>query len=158
MSYKKEIYLSWDELQSLSIRLAKMLLRTNKKFDAIVAVTRGGLFPAGLLARELNVHYIDTICVTTYNGKEGKKSGEARVLKLPLSLQNKSILVVDDLADKGTTLEAVKAQLPNACFATLFVKPLGKPRVDYFVEETDQETWIRFPWDTIRAYKNPLVE
>lgn len=96
--------------------------------------------------------------VTTYNGKEGKKSGEARVLKLPLSLQNKSILVVDDLADKGTTLEAVKAQLPNACFATLFVKPLGKPRVDYFVEETDQETWIRFPWDTIRAYKNPLVE
>ncbi len=158
MSYKKEIYLSWDELQNLSIRLAQSILKTGKKYDCIVAVTRGGLFPAGLLARELNVHYIDTICVTTYKGNEGKEAGAAEVLKLPQSLKGKSVLVVDDLADKGTTLDAVKKALPEACFATIFVKPLGKTRVNHFIQETDQETWIRFPWDTIRAYKNPLVE
>lgn len=156
MEYTKELYLSWDEIQANCIELAYKLIGDRKKFDAIVAVTRGGLFPAGLLARELDIHLIDTICVSRYNGMH---AGDTEtVLKIPQGLEGKSVLVVDDLADKGRTLDVVKEHLPNATVAVLIVKPEGRDRAHYHVRETEQEVWVRFPWDTFRAYRDPLVK
>lgn len=156
MDYKRDLYLSWDELQSLCIELAQSILASGKTYDAIVAVTRGGMFPAGLLARELEILHVDTICVTRYKGLE--THGQDDVLKLPGDLTGKSVLVVDDLADKGGTLEIVKKHLPDVTIATLIVKPQGKGKVDHFVKETPQDVWVRFPWDTARSYRDPLVK
>ncbi len=55
------------------------------------------------------------------------------------------ILVVDDLVDTGATVKVVREMLPNAHFATVYAKPLGRPVVDTFVTEVSQDTWIYFP-------------
>ncbi len=156
MEYTKELYLSWDEVQANCIELAYKIIATKRRYDAIVAVTRGGMFPAGVLARELDIHYVDTICLSRYNVME--VNDEEQVLKIPQGLQDKSVLVVDDLADKGRTLDMVKEHLPNAIVATIIVKPEGKDRVNVYVRETAQEVWVRFPWDTFRMYRDPVAK
>lgn len=153
-AYTDDLYMGWDEFQAHCIRLAATLNASGKTFDALVAVTRGGLFPAGIIARELDIRMIDTFCVFRY---KGQGTGSETILKTAANLEGKNVLVVDDLADKGRTLEIVREHIPHATIATVFVKPEGKPQVDHYVSEVAQSTWVRFPWDTYRAYKNPLV-
>ena len=121
----------------------------------MLAITRGGLFPAGILARELNIKLIDTVGIESYSETE---QTEARVLKEFNQRFSHNILVVDDLADTGNTLRLLRKSLINPVICTLFVKPEGAGLVDYFAEEVEQNTWVRFPWDTARTYVPPLVK
>ena len=68
----------------------------------------------------------------------------------------KGVLVVDDLTDTGKTFQAVRQILPNAHYATVYIKPQGKPLVDNYVTEVSQDTWIYFPWDMALSYKEPI--
>jgi xanthine phosphoribosyltransferase len=109
----------------------------------MIAVTRGGLVPAGLLAHHLNIKNIQTINVESYRDTT---QGAVQFLgDKQHSLER--CLVVDELVDTGKTLAAIRALFPNAVLATLYAKPLGKPFVDVFVEEVPQETWLSFPWE-----------
>ena len=58
------------------------------------------------------------------------------------------MLIVDDLVDTGQTARVVRDLLPDAHFATVYAKPMGRPLVDTFITEVSQDTWIYFPWDT----------
>lgn len=153
--YTNDLYLSWDDLQMRCITLAHGLLNLKKNFDVLIAVTRGGMSPASIIARELSIHHIDTFCISRYNVKDVVRE---EIIKLPNDYTGKNVLVIDDLADKGRTLEIVRQYLPQATIATVFVKPHGKKFVDIFVEEVNQDTWVRFPWDTQRIYKAPLTD
>lgn len=127
-------------------------------FSAIAAVARGGLFPAGVIARELGIRVIETICVVSYH--EETTRGEIAVLKSLsediLARPAQEVLIVDDLVDTGNTARVVKAQLPGAFFATIYAKPLGLPLVDAHVREIPQGTWIYFPWDTGLSFQEPI--
>lgn len=152
--YNNDLFLSWDEFQAQAVKLAALINATGRKYDVLVAITRGGMFPAGIIARELDIRLIDTFCMYRY---KGQSTTQETILKQASDYPGKSVLVVDDLADKGKTIETVRQHLPGATVATLFVKPLGKPMVDLFAEEVPESTWVRFPWDTHRAYRSPLV-
>jgi xanthine phosphoribosyltransferase len=115
-----------------------------RRFAGIVAVARGGLVPAALLARDLDMRMVDTICVASY---DGRRRGPVDILKCPAG-DGADWLVIDDLADSGATLAAVRARLPAAHFATLYAKPEGKPFTDTYVAEVPQTTWLVFPWET----------
>ena len=65
---------------------------------------------------------------------------------------------VDDLVDTGTTARIVRNLLPQAHFATVYAKPMGRPLVDTFITEVSQDTWIYFPWDTGLVFQPPLRE
>ena len=65
-------------------------------------------------------------------------------------------MIVDDLVDTGKTARLVRDLLPDAHFATVYAKPMGKPLVDTFITEVSQDTWIHFPWDTGLAFQPPL--
>jgi len=149
---------SWDQFHRDARALA-WRLAVRGGFSAIVAVTRGGLIPAGVIARELGLRVIDTICVASYH--EEKEQGELRVLK-PVSPQilerpHEEVLIIDDLVDTGATAKAVRDLLPGAFFATIYAKPAGLPLVDAFVTEVSQDTWIYFPWDTALTYQEPIL-
>ena len=62
LSGNKNFYVSWEAFHRATKELAKMCLHGN--FDSIVAVSRGGLVPATIIARELNIRVLDTICVS----------------------------------------------------------------------------------------------
>ena len=122
---------------------------------AIVAVTRGGMAPAMIIARELDVRIVDTISVKSY---DHQSQAEAEVLKAPnseLMSDGEGILVIDDLVDSGRTLEVVRRRYPKAHFATVYAKPKGKPQVDSYITEVSQDTWIFFPWDMALQYVEP---
>jgi len=133
---------TWDDLhrdtRALAWRLAEL-----PPFQAIVAIARGGLVPAAIVARELGVRLVDTVCIASYNDRA---QGEANILK-GLETGGKGVLVVDDLVDTGVTASIVREMLPDAHIATVYAKPAGRPQVDTFVTMVSQDTWIVFPWD-----------
>ncbi len=146
---------TWDQLHRDSKALAWRLLESGP-WAGIVAITRGGLIPAAIIARELECRLIETVSVVTYDEEE---RGEPRVLKAPeASGDGTGWLIIDDLVDTGTTAKVVRALLPHAHFATIYAKPAGKPLVDTFVTEVSQDTWILFPWDTEAQFIAPIAK
>lgn len=145
---------TWDQLHRDARALAWRLM-SNGPYRGIVAITRGGLIPAAIVARELEVRLIESVCVVTYH-EEAK--GQPEVLKPPAAAgDGEGFLIIDDLVDTGTTARIVRALLPRAHFATVYAKPAGKPQVDTFITEVSQDTWILFPWDTEPTFSTPLA-
>jgi xanthine phosphoribosyltransferase len=150
---------SWDQFHRDARALA-WRLHAAGPFEAIVCITRGGLVPAAIVARELNVRLIETVCIASY--QDYKNQGDIKVIKgvaaavAELPAQGKGVLIVDDLVDTGKTARMVRDLLPVAHFATVYAKPMGRPLVDTFVTEVSQDTWIYFPWDTGLAFVPPI--
>lgn len=141
--FNKTFPVSWWELHRDSRALAWRLMEKGP-FKAVVAIARGGLVPAAVVARELEIRTIDTICIASY---DDKRQGELTVLK-DVPGDGEGMVVVDDLVDTGSTARKVRELLPKAHLATVYAKPAGRPLVDSFVTEVSQDTWILFPWDT----------
>ena len=136
---------SWHEMHRDATDLAQRLAAAGP-WRGIVAISRGGLVPAAIFARVLDVRLVETICITSYDGRE---KGPIVVVKpAPAEVgDGAGWLLVDDVADSGATAERVRELLPKAHYATLFVKPAGRPLVDSYVREVEQDVWIDFPWD-----------
>ena len=138
------IKIGWDALHRDTVMLCRKL-RHKGPFKGIIAVARGGLVPAGIVARELDIRLIDTVCMVSYDEKI-QRDGEVMVLK-PVEGDGTGWLVVDDLVDSGNTFRQLRKMLPNAHYATVYVKPKGADVVDTTVIPIDQEIWLVFPWD-----------
>ena len=155
---EKAFHVSWDQFHRDARALAWRLAAA-RRFSGMAAITRGGLVPAAIIARELDMRVIETICVASYAHE--KIQGEMKILKsvLPETARGggKGLLVVDDLADTGATVKIVRAILPKAHVATVYVKPLGRPFVDTFITEVSQDTWIYFPWDLGLRFQAPIA-
>ncbi len=145
---------TWDQLHRDARALAWRLIG-KAPFQGVVAITRGGLIPAAIVARELEIRVIETVSVVTYDEEQ---KGAPVVAKLPAAAgDGAGWLLIDDLVDTGTTARVVRALLPRAHFATVYAKAAGKPLVDDFVTEVSQDTWILFPWDTEPQFAPPLA-
>ncbi len=157
---EKAFPVSWDQFHRDARALAWRLAGSGP-FDALVAITRGGLVPAAIVARELDLRLIETVCVASYH--DYKNQGGLKVLK-PIAPEvvkldeGARILVVDDLVDTGATMKVVREMLPRAHVATVYAKPLGRPLVDTFITEVSQDTWIYFPWDMGLAFQPPIAK
>ncbi|GAA6198299.1 xanthine phosphoribosyltransferase [Pseudophaeobacter sp.] len=163
LPHEKGFHISWDQIHRDSRALAWRLDGQgpdNNAWRAVVAITRGGMAPAMIIARELDIRTVDTISVKSYHSGGGKadQQREAEVLKSPdpaLMGDGEGILIIDDLVDSGKTLELVRAMYPKAHVATVYAKPKGRPMVDTFITEVSQDTWIFFPWDMALQYVEP---
>ena len=145
---------TWDQLHRDARALAWRLMGLGS-FKGIVAISRGGLIPAAIIARELDVRLVESVCVVTY---QDETRGEPVVTKAPEAAgDGEGFLIVDDLVDSGTTARVVRGLLPKAHFACVYAKPAGRPAVDSFVTEVSQDTWILFPWDTEPQFIEPLA-
>jgi xanthine phosphoribosyltransferase len=158
---EKAFPVSWDQFHRDARALAWRLAGAGP-FNALVCITRGGLVPAAIVARELGIRVIETVCVSSY---EHQKQGNLKVLKKIADEvvgagggQGEKVLIVDDLVDTGRTAKLVREMLPKAHFATVYAKPMGRPQVDTFITEVSQDTWIFFPWDTGLAFQPPITE
>ena len=159
LPHEKGFHVSWDQLHRDARALAWRLDGKgpdNGAWKAIVGITRGGMVPAAIIARELNIRIIDTISVKGYNHQT---QSAPVVIKAPqadlMGADGEGILVIDDLVDSGKTLELVRRLYPKAHFATVYAKPKGREQVDTFITEVSQDTWIFFPWDMALQYVQP---
>ena len=158
--YEDEIIISWVELHR-DARYLSEILHGKGPWKGIIAVTRGGLVPAALVARELDIRLVDTICVTSYDagvaGGAAQVQSEVKVLK-GVAGDGAGYLLIDDLVDTGRTAQLVRQLLPKAYFAALYAKPAGRPIVDTCVKEFKQSKWIHFPWDIEYKFATPIKE
>ena len=105
--YRKNYLVSWEQLQRDCRALAWKLLDIRADWSRIVAVARGGLVPAAVIARELNIRLVDTVCISSYTMRD--QSASAEILKRPdLARVDETWLVVDDLVDTGKTAKIVR--------------------------------------------------
>ncbi|HLQ86442.1 MAG TPA: xanthine phosphoribosyltransferase [Salinisphaeraceae bacterium] len=154
----KAFRVSWEQLHRDARALAWRLV-DHGEWEAIACVTRGGLVPTAIIAREFGIRVIDTVCVTSYH--DYRNQGALEVLKrvdpaLVADDGGARVLIVDELVDTGGTAKIVREMLPKAHFATIYAKPQGRQFVDTYVTEVSQDTWIYFPWDTMLQFTPPI--
>ena len=151
--YTKTFPISWEQLHRDSKALAWRLVDM-QAWKGIVTITRGGLVPASIIARELEIRLVDTVCISSY---DSRNQGSSTILK-SVDIDGNDWLLVDDLVDTGQTARLVREMMPRAHFATVYAKPEGRPLVDTFITEVSQDTWILFPWDTESQFVQPIVD
>jgi len=161
LTYSMDYPVSWEELHR-NARALSLRLLDKGPWKGMIVITRGGLVPAAILARELNIRLIDTICVTSYKPSSDddstqNKQGEIELLK-GVEGDGEGMLLIDDLVDTGKTARYVREMLPKAHLATIYAKPAGVDLVDTYITEVSQDTWIRFPWDMEYTFSTPLAE
>lgn len=149
---------TWDQLHRDARQLATLLM-TREPADGplrgIVAISRGGLIPAAIVARELECRLVESVCVAMY---EEQDAGQPQLLKPPAAAgDGTGFVIIDDLVDSGTTARLVRSLLPRAHFACLYAKPAGMAVAESWVAEVPQDTWVLFPWDTAPLFVAPLA-
>jgi len=160
LPHEKGFHVSWDQIHRDARALAWRLDGQGPDggaWRAVVAITRGGMAPAMIVSRELDIRVVDTISVKSY---DNQTQSAARVIKSPnpeiMGADGEGVLVVDDLVDTGNTLKLVRDLYPKAHFATVYAKPQGRSMVDSYITEVSQDTWIFFPWDMALQYVEPF--
>lgn len=154
-NYQKDFPVSWDEMHRHSKLLAWRLLEKGP-WKGVAAVTRGGLVPACVVARELDIRLIETICIASYDHQD---QGKAKILKGTEAMgDGTGWLVIDDLVDTGNTFKIIREMMPKAHYGAVYAKPQGIPTCDTYITEVSQDTWIFFPWDLEAQFRTPLAD
>ncbi|EKE69569.1 xanthine phosphoribosyltransferase [Gallaecimonas xiamenensis] len=150
----KKYLVTWEAFHQAARELAARQLPA-EQWKGIVAVTRGGMAPALVLARELGIHSLDTVCISSYDHDHQRG---LNIIKPASDLvgDGEGWLIVDDLVDSGATAKALREMYPKAKLVAVFAKPAGKPLVDEYVIDIAQDTWIEQPWDMGPAFQPPL--
>jgi xanthine phosphoribosyltransferase len=144
MSYNTVLPVTWDDIDRDAERLAAQAL-VRRPWDGILAIARGGLIPAALVAHRLAIRRIDVIAIQTY---DDRSLGSPDILQMPrIDGEGAGWLAVDDLVDTGVTMRMVRTIYPRITVGVLYTKPLGHSLADAFVRSVPQDTWIRFPWE-----------
>ena len=132
----------------------------DERFDAIVAVARGGMTMAHMLGEYWNIRNVFVVNAVGY--EDTRKMGRPRVFNMPDLTGYESVLVVDDIADSGETLASVMRKLEERYgdtrfkTATLFYKPKSIFQPDYRVREA--KGWIDFFWnEDMKRYNGSTI-
>ena len=146
---------TWNQIYELLLNQAQKILRQAKP-DLIVAVARGGTIPARILSDLLDAPYA-SIQVKLYTDIAHAGATPQIMQPLNVSVADKRVLLVDDIADSGRTLQFVSTHLKEqgaaeVQTATLYFKPGCSVTPDYYQKTTDN--WVVFPWE----YKETLSE
>lgn len=142
--------MTWSMFGSASRVLAESVADSGFVPDIVLGISRGGLIPAGAMAYALDCKNLFTISVEFYTGVNERL--DVPVMLPPFldagDLDDARVLIVDDVADTGMTLELVhdfcRGHVAEARTAVLYRKPQSIMEPDYAWSKTDR--WITFPW------------
>lgn len=147
------VKLNWKQIEEDINELASQI----DTCSAIVAIGRGGLVPGTILSYILDCELVN-FGIKSYN--KDNIAEDSRITQIPgIKFNNdyreKSIIVFDDLSDKGSTLHHARdyfelCEFTNVKFATLYIKKSTKFTPNYYVQKFDDELWLDFPWETVK--------
>ena len=135
-------YISYDEIVEECKKLAERI--KNNNFNKIIAITRGGMIPACLLAQFLDIRTIDSIALVSYGNDD--KQTELKCLLAPNTDVDEQTLFVDDLYDSGNTYKYIKQQYPQAKSAVVYTK-YADAKLDFSTTLKAKDKWLVFPWE-----------
>lgn len=140
----------WEDNFNLAVKLSRKIKESGYSPDLILAISRGGLVPARIIADFLLERNIQ--CLHARRWGVGEQIGEkVAITGTPADLQSKNVLVVDDVADTGDTLQEItrylhRQKVRNVKTATLHYKKTSTCKPDYYAAEMEQWQWIVYPW------------
>lgn len=144
----QKVYLKWNDVEKDTLALLKRV--QDFPVDRIVAITRGGLFPALILSQALNVRDVYSVAIKSYEGEVQKE------LQLLTPIDDipdeRGTLIVDDLVDSGNTMKFLRQKMRNAWAVTPYAKPAGLEFVTFTTELFKQDQWLVFPWEQGSIY------
>ena len=144
------LILSWRDVYNLTLQLSEKIVDSGFTPNIIVGIARGGWIPARILSDVLYADTLQNIRIEYYTDV-GVRGREPRITQpLSGSLEGKSILLVDEVADTGDSLhnaiEHVKKLGVDECrSAVLHLKPTSRVVPDYYMVETT--SWTVYPWE-----------
>lgn len=140
-----KIYITWNEFHQDVRNLCKKIKQTGKEYNKLVAISRGGFIPAGIIAYELNIKNTAVINISSYIGEKQTKleklNNTEHVGKI-----DENTLIIDDISDTGQTTQLMRKTFPDGIYATVYVKEKGKSAPNIFEKEVPDK-WLVFPWD-----------
>jgi len=142
--------LTWVEFGSSCRELAHRIHADGYRPELILAIARGGLFPAGGLGYALDVKNLHVINVEFYTGVDERLPMPVVLPPVPqlVDLSGARVLIADDVADTGATLRLVKdfcaQHVAEVRCAVIYEKPRSIVKCEYVWRRTDR--WIDFPW------------
>ena len=141
---------SWDQIYGLLLKLAEAVRKSGFEPDVIVGVSRGGWIPARIMSDLLENPKLANVTVEFYVGVAETKNEPIITQPVSVSVKDKRVLVVDDLADTGESLKLVNSHLKKhgaseVKIATIYYKPWSIIVPHYYEKETRR--WIVFPWE-----------
>ena len=158
----KHLYVSYDEYHGLIEKLALQIHKSGWKFDTILCLARGGLRPGDILSRIFEKP-LAIMSTSSYRADGGTVQGSldiARFITTPRGEIAGNVLVVDDLADSGHTLQAVLKQIQSLCpavtelrSAVIWTKEISIFTPDYSVEFLSSNPWIHQPFEIYDALR-----
>jgi hypoxanthine phosphoribosyltransferase len=142
------LYLSWDKMGEICFSLAKKILESQKNYDRLVALAKGGWTWARTMADYLAIHKVASVQYEFYTQVAKTKEYPTLKQSLPVSVEGERLLIFDDVADSGKTLKAAtdylkKCGAASISTATLFYKPQSKIKPDFYSKKTCR--WVIFP-------------
>ncbi|HIP85382.1 MAG TPA: phosphoribosyltransferase [Pyrodictium sp.] len=156
----KFLTVSWHDIEEGCLNIAEKIVKNGYRVDVIVGILRGGWVPARLLSDYLGVPNVGALEIKFYRGVG--ETGEKPVVTQPLvvDIRDRNVLIVDDVADTGKTLNVAQNFLSlygpkQVKTATIYVKPWSIIKPDFYAWETD--AWIIFPWDKAETYEELTV-
>jgi uncharacterized protein len=150
--------LSWQTFGEASRELAKVIAADGFEPDLILSIARGGLLLAAALGYALAVKNLYVVNVEFYDGVGTTLDMPVMLPPVPsaVDFSQKKVLVADDVADSGRTIELVyrfvKDQVDDVRSAVIYEKPRSVIKCDYVWKRTDR--WINFPW----SCEDPVVQ
>jgi hypoxanthine phosphoribosyltransferase len=147
----------WDDLGVATRDLARMIAADGYDPDMILSIARGGLLVGAALGYALSVKNVYTMNVEYYTGVDERLEVPRILPPAPdfVDVQDARILIADDVADTGHTLESVQrfcaGKVGEVRTTVLYEKPHSVVSCDYVWKRTDR--WINFPWSS----QEPIV-
>ena len=139
-----KIYITWQEFHQHSKLLAEKIKQDIPSVNQIVAISRGGLIPAGILSYELGVRNCNLINISRYDDNTQRNDADISI-STTLSDLSSDTLIVDDLVDSGRTFDILKTLYPNAKKVCVYAKPKGVGSPDLYAQALPDK-WVVFPW------------
>ena len=147
MSTIEKIHISWEKFHQLSKLLAQEIIKNHPSIKGIVAVTRGGMIPACIVASELEIRTIEVFAIKSYQNNFSQSKIEIITEpKNALADKGEGWIIIDELVDSGNTLNHIRETLPKASFYSVFTK-MNHPNITSFMEEYPKESWVYLPWE-----------
>ncbi|MCW4007286.1 MAG: phosphoribosyltransferase [Candidatus Bathyarchaeota archaeon] len=141
---------TWERAYDMLLRQAEKIRQSNFKPEVIVGIAKGGWIPARVLSDLLEISVLATVQVEFYVGIAKSRAEPVLKQKVAAMLTGKKVLLVDDVADTGKSLQFARAHVlqrgaAEVRIATLYKKPESAVKPDYYEAETSR--WVVFPWE-----------
>lgn len=141
-------YITWNEVKDLSDELAYKIKSHCQDLETatLVAVSRGGLIPAQLIAYKLNIRDVRVMKLISYN--ENNEREEIKDISTDRLFDGNNVYIIDDLADSGETIKYIRKNFPNSNICTLLKKDCCRENPSISTSRIiEEKTWLVFPWD-----------